>query len=99
MCTDPTPPYHGRHVLAPPVLRDFEPPVMFDLEPVDAVAVTTLMDNVTDFSMPDQGPAHRATRNGGRRPTATMEDGWGLDARSEEHTSELQSLRHLVCRL
>src|SRR5262245_65725867 len=23
----------------------------------------------------------------------------GLDARSEEHTSELQSLRHLVCRL
>ena len=61
MCTDPTPPNHGRHVLARPVLRDFEPPVMFDLEPVDAVAVTTLMDNVTDFSMPDQGPAHRAT--------------------------------------
>src|SRR5262245_15589321 len=23
---------------------------------------------------------------------------WPLDARSEEHTSELQSLRHLVCR-
>src|SRR5262245_16713901 len=25
--------------------------------------------------------------------------GWGEDGRSEEHTSELQSLRHLVCRL
>src|SRR5262245_62604848 len=24
---------------------------------------------------------------------------WGLLTRSEEHTSELQSLRHLVCRL
>src|SRR5258705_3275496 len=25
--------------------------------------------------------------------------GWPLNVRSEEHTSELQSLRHLVCRL
>src|SRR5438045_8320853 len=25
--------------------------------------------------------------------------GWALGTRSEEHTSELQSLRHLVCRL
>src|ERR1035438_9606366 len=24
---------------------------------------------------------------------------WGMGSRSEEHTSELQSLRHLVCRL
>src|SRR5437899_5446730 len=27
------------------------------------------------------------------------ERGYGVTARSEEHTSELQSLRHLVCRL
>src|SRR5205814_8216568 len=27
------------------------------------------------------------------------EDPWGSEKRSEEHTSELQSLRHLVCRL
>src|SRR5262245_62980919 len=26
-------------------------------------------------------------------------DNWGTRIRSEEHTSELQSLRHLVCRL
>src|SRR5258705_8387508 len=32
----------------------------------------------------------RPTRGSSRRPSAT---------RSEEHTSELQSLRHLVCRL
>src|SRR5258705_5038931 len=30
------------------------------------------------------------------RPTAEIN---GLGSRSEEHTSELQSLRHLVCRL
>src|SRR5205814_10436749 len=33
---------------------------------------------------------------GGWRAEALTED---LDLRSEEHTSELQSLRHLVCRL
>src|SRR2546423_4915801 len=42
------------------------------------------------------GPAHAARRNGGvhrrRRPAA-----WA--GRSEEHTSELQSLAYLVCRL
>jgi 7,8-dihydropterin-6-yl-methyl-4-(beta-D-ribofuranosyl)aminobenzene 5'-phosphate synthase len=30
------------------------------LEPVDAVTVTTLVDNVTDLLLPDQGPATRA---------------------------------------
>src|ERR1035441_2415806 len=33
----------------------------------------------------------------GERPIAREE--WSLELRSEEHTSELQSLRHLVCRL
>src|SRR5205814_6368976 len=33
------------------------------------------------------------SHEGGQRP------GWLLRFRSEEHTSELQSLRHLVCRL
>src|SRR5262245_65100334 len=37
------------------------------------------------------GPARRDRRT--RPPTARIEGG------SEEHTSELQSLRHLVCRL
>jgi 7,8-dihydropterin-6-yl-methyl-4-(beta-D-ribofuranosyl)aminobenzene 5'-phosphate synthase len=43
------------------------------------------MDNVTDSLMPDQGPAHRPFNAGGRRPTATMDEGWGLDALIAEH--------------
>src|SRR5205814_10340902 len=31
--------------------------------------------------------------------SGSMQWNWGLDDRSEEHTSVLQSLRHLVCRL
>src|SRR5258705_5462003 len=30
---------------------------------------------------------------------AKLPEGWSFKERSEEHTSELQSLRHLVCRL
>jgi len=33
--------------------------VLIPLEPVDAVSITTLVDNVTDVFMPDQGPARR----------------------------------------
>ena len=62
----------------PQVLHDFEPAVVFDLEPVDSVTVTTLADNVTDAFIPDQGPARRPPLpilRGGRQPTATMEGG------------------------
>src|SRR5712675_3315505 len=38
------------------------------------------------------GPGHRRIRPGGRGPRPAA-------ARSEEHTSELQSRLHLVCRL
>src|SRR5205814_9547880 len=38
------------------------------------------------------GPPRPRSRRGGDAPAATR-------SRSEEHTSELQSLRHLVCRL
>ena len=69
----------------PPVLHDFEPRVTVDLEPVDAVTVTTLMDNVTDVFMPDQGPARRPGPPGGRRPVATMEGGEAFEALLAEH--------------
>ncbi len=82
MCTDPHP--HPHPPVAEPVFYDFDLPAVFNLEPVDAVTVTTLMDNVTDAFMPDRGPAHRA-RGGGRRAVAAMEDGWGLDALLAEH--------------
>src|ERR1039458_9901874 len=49
-------------------------------------------------------PSHRKTRSAvaghkHRRGTALRCPAYREDKRSEEHTSELQSLRHLVCRL
>src|SRR5689334_23900944 len=44
----------------------------------------------------------RVTAGGGYRPTCaikTDDTGWCWGGRSEEHTSELQSQFHLVCRL
>jgi len=57
VCTDESPVSQF-----PAVLHDFEPTVEIVLEPVDSVVVTTLMDNVTDIFMPDQGPASRSGR-------------------------------------
>lgn len=84
MCTDDSP--AGTHVIDPHVMADVDPGVVFDLEPVDAVTVTTLMDNVTDALMPDHGPAHRWPLGSGPwRPAATMEGGQGPDALLAEH--------------
>ncbi len=47
--------------------------MLIPLEPVDAVTITTLVDNVTDALMPDCGPARRATRDGPRRAVGTLE--------------------------
>ena len=85
MCTDDTDAAH-LHQPDPQVLHDFEPRVVFDLEPVDSVTVTTLMDNVTDVFMPDQGPARRPPLiAGGRQPAATMEGGDVPEALLAEH--------------
>jgi 7,8-dihydropterin-6-yl-methyl-4-(beta-D-ribofuranosyl)aminobenzene 5'-phosphate synthase len=68
------------------VVHDVEPRLAFDLEPVDSVTVTTLMDNVTDALMPDQGPAHRPRPGSiGRRPAATMDGGQAPEALLAEH--------------
>jgi 7,8-dihydropterin-6-yl-methyl-4-(beta-D-ribofuranosyl)aminobenzene 5'-phosphate synthase len=84
MCTDHT--TAQQHRLDPEVLHDVDPGVVFDLEPVDSVTVTTLMDNVTDLLMPDQGPAHRPPLGAGRRrPAGTMEGGEAPDALRAEH--------------
>ena len=55
MCTDDSP-----ASVAAAVRHDVEPAFEIDLEPVDSVAVLTLMDNVTDNLMADHGPARRA---------------------------------------
>jgi 7,8-dihydropterin-6-yl-methyl-4-(beta-D-ribofuranosyl)aminobenzene 5'-phosphate synthase len=67
-------------------LHDFAPAVEIVVEPVDSVVVTTLMDNVTDTTMPDHGPAWRPGRGGGpRRAAALMEDGHVPDVLLAEH--------------
>jgi 7,8-dihydropterin-6-yl-methyl-4-(beta-D-ribofuranosyl)aminobenzene 5'-phosphate synthase len=83
MCTDDAAvPHH----MDPGVIADLDPGLVFDLEPVDAVTVTTLMDNVTDIFMPDQGPAHRPPADTGPwRPVATMDGGQAPDALRAEH--------------
>jgi len=53
MCID-----DSRTVVASGDVRlDVKPSITIPLEPVDSLVVTTLMDNVTDIFMPDQGPA------------------------------------------
>ena len=81
MCDDG----HAQHQPAP-VLHDFEPAVPVALEPVDSVELLSLMDNVTDVFMPDQGPARRAgTATAATRPAALMTEGWAPDALIAEH--------------
>src|ERR1039458_3788764 len=41
----------------------------------------------------------RSLSGGGGKFTVKLPSIWKASSRSEEHTSELQSLRHLVCRL
>ena len=57
------------------------------LRPVDSLTITTLVDNVFDVFMPDQGPAHRvspASRTG-TLPAATMAEGRVPDQPVAEH--------------
>src|SRR5262245_65345013 len=55
---------------------------------------TTLFRSWTRMNSPFGSPCSK--RKSARAAWAARSSGW---ARSEEHTSELQSLRHLVCRL
>jgi 7,8-dihydropterin-6-yl-methyl-4-(beta-D-ribofuranosyl)aminobenzene 5'-phosphate synthase len=56
------------------------------LEPVDAVEITALMDNVTDIFMPDRGPARRPGPLPGKsRTSAIMAGGRAPDVLIAEH--------------
>lgn len=80
MCTD------GQ--LVPTAIHDIEPPFEVDLEPVDSVTITTIMDNVSDIFMPDRGPAKRfgPYNLGDRlRSSGTMEAGDIFDVPVAEH--------------
>ncbi len=58
------------------------------LEPVDSVTITTLVDNVVDMLLGDQGPAKRlglAAKDAPRVPSAILAGGQALDAPLAEH--------------
>jgi 7,8-dihydropterin-6-yl-methyl-4-(beta-D-ribofuranosyl)aminobenzene 5'-phosphate synthase len=81
VCTDDSPAGHAARIL-----HDVEPAIQIDLEPVDSVVVTTVMDNITDVFMPDQGPARRvAPGREPRRPAALMAGGQVPEALIAEH--------------
>ena len=82
MCTDHSPAAPATAA----VLHDVEPVIEIDLEPVDSVVVTTLMDNLIDLWMPDQGPARRTgIGRGPQRRSAVMAAGQVPDALIAEH--------------
>ena len=61
-----------------------KPPV--PLEPVDAVTITTLIDNTVDALLVDQGPAKRPSLGSGpRRPAPFFEGGQAPDSLLAEH--------------
>jgi len=56
------------------------------LEPVDALTITTLVDNLTDILLVDEGPAVRPRMGSGPRvPAAALEGGEAFDALRAEH--------------
>jgi 7,8-dihydropterin-6-yl-methyl-4-(beta-D-ribofuranosyl)aminobenzene 5'-phosphate synthase len=56
------------------------------LEPIDALSITTLVDNVTDILLGDEGPARRPAIGAGPRVAAPVLDlGEAFDALRAEH--------------
>ena len=89
MCSEHHPSHHSLVRVAPrePGAQG-ESRDRIPLEPVDAVTITTLCDNVTDMLLPDQGPAKRPPLGGPKAPRVavrTLEAGTGVDAFHAEH--------------
>jgi 7,8-dihydropterin-6-yl-methyl-4-(beta-D-ribofuranosyl)aminobenzene 5'-phosphate synthase len=80
MCQDHSPPAPMRTVL-----HDVEVKQPIRLEPVDSVEIVSLMDNVTDVFMPDQGSARRPGPPQRRRASSVMTGEWTLDSLIAEH--------------
>ena len=67
---------------------DTEPPEPIPLAPVDGVTITTLVDNVSDMLLADEGPAVRSSLVGPSVPTtdaSVIDGGRGVDALHAEH--------------
>ncbi len=85
MCTDGAGPAASGPTIGSGLSLEARPQLTIPLEPVDSVVVTTLMDNVTDTFMPEQGPARRAGPGRCTRAAGVMEDGTAPDALIAEH--------------
>jgi 7,8-dihydropterin-6-yl-methyl-4-(beta-D-ribofuranosyl)aminobenzene 5'-phosphate synthase len=75
----------GQPASPPGVFHDVELTTTIALEPVDSVVVTTLIDNVTDAFMPDQGPARRFAGRLPVRPAPLMAEAQTYEALIAEH--------------
>src|ERR1700730_18633846 len=76
---------HTRHPLSYGCMA--EQRLRIPLEPVDSLTITTLVDNVFDVFMPDQGPAQRISPASGHGTLAiaTIVDGTVPDQLIAEH--------------
>src|SRR5438045_5266996 len=64
-----------------------------------AVELLRLLELLVDLRQLGVLPVPRAASHGAHARAPDLGQPIRVDRRSEEHTSELQSLRHLVCRL
>jgi 7,8-dihydropterin-6-yl-methyl-4-(beta-D-ribofuranosyl)aminobenzene 5'-phosphate synthase len=87
MCTDHG--WHGAHATGAARPAERREPLDIPLQPVDSLTITTLVDNLYDALMPDQGPARRTGPGSGatgeRLPAATMAGGFVPDGLVAEH--------------
>ena len=88
MCDEPRPTTESLARLTPHIVDDLEvEPIA--LEPVDAVHLTTLVDNLSDLTLLDQGPAKRANvisaAHMPRLPAPLFEQGETVDVLHAEH--------------
>jgi 7,8-dihydropterin-6-yl-methyl-4-(beta-D-ribofuranosyl)aminobenzene 5'-phosphate synthase len=88
MC-DETAPTPNTFLRMRPSPAEEDPPERVALEPVDSVTLTTLVDNMSDLTLLDQGPAKRvgviASSRMPRVPEPLFEQGETLDGLHAEH--------------
>jgi 7,8-dihydropterin-6-yl-methyl-4-(beta-D-ribofuranosyl)aminobenzene 5'-phosphate synthase len=89
MCTEPHHTHAGSAHFAPGPESDVELRDPIRLAPVDAVTLTTLVDNTSDLLLADQGPVKRAgllhAATGPRLATSVLDGGEAYDVPLAEH--------------
>lgn len=77
---------NGGAPFPPAPVAETQPRTLIPLEPVDAVTVTTLVDNVTDLTATGKGPARRSSLGELAHGSSPLfEGGWCADGLVAEH--------------